>query len=293
MEGLLFKGVSGHFKIVISILIWSSLGIIVRYLALPPHVITFYSSLSAVFFQLAILSYLSYKGGISRQRIKGPDLILLLLGLFSLINTILYYFAFLRTTIANAVFSHYTAPIFVALLAPILIKERIEKKTWVAIPIASSGLFLMFFNSGLTSGIKGGHTPGLLAGTASGLAYALIIIIAKRIASSYSPYVIAIVSNGLIALILLPFVLIEDYTLTAITLSLLLLMGLVHSTIALILYLDGFKGVKAQEAAVLGYIEPIGAIILAFLLLGEIPSGTAIIGGILIILAGYLVTLRR
>jgi len=132
-----------------------------------------------------------------------------------------------------------------------------------------------------------------LAGTASGLAYALIIIIAKRIASSYSPYVIAIVSNGLIALILLPFVLIEDYTLTAITLSLLLLMGLVHSTIALILYLDGFKGVKAQEAAVLGYIEPIGAIILAFLLLGEIPSGTAIIGGILIILAGYLVTLRR
>lgn len=280
--------VSGYLKIVLSILIWSSLGIIIRYLSLPPHIVTFYSSLWAVLFQFTILSY---KGEALKLKIKGSDLIILLLGLFSLINSVLYYLAFLKTTIANAVFTHYTAPIFVALLAPFLIKERIERKTWITIPIASIGLSLIFLNSGFT--LVGDHTIGLLAGTASGLAYALIIIIARRISPYYSPYVIAIVSNGLIATMLFPFAIIEDYNLTSISILLLLIMGLVHSTAAVVLYLQGFREVKAQEAAVLGYLEPVGAILLALLIFEEIPSAVATLGGILIIVAGLLITIRK
>lgn len=255
---------------------------------MPPHIITFYSSLSAVIFQFLILSY---KGELSTLKVRRSGLsILLLLGLFSLINSILYYFAFLKTTIANAVFTHYTAPIFVALLAPILIKEKMERKTWITIPVASLGLTLIFLNSGFK--LTGTHTIGLLAGTASGLAYAIIIIIARKVSPSYSPYIIATITNGLITIILLPFAITENYTITSTSIFLLLIMGLVHSTLALVLYLKGLREVKAQEAAVLGYLEPIGAVLLALLIFGEIPSEIAIIGGILIIISGYIVTIK-
>jgi drug/metabolite transporter (DMT)-like permease len=242
---------------------------------------------------LFLFFVLFYKGELSKLKVGRSVFIILLLGLFSLINNILYYFAFLKTTIANAVFTHYTAPIFVALLAPILIKERIESKTWITIPIASLGLFLIFFNSDLTLRAEPQANIGLLAGTASGLAYALIIIIARRISASYSPYVIAIISNGTIVTLIFPFAVIVDYNLTPISILLLLVMGLVHSTIAIVIYLEGLKEVKAQEAAILGYLEPVGAILLALAIFGETPSGIAVIGGILILLAGYLVTVKK
>jgi drug/metabolite transporter (DMT)-like permease len=45
----------------------------------------------------------------------------------------------------------------------------------------------------------------------------------------------------------------------------------------------------AQHAAVLGYIEPLAAVPLAFLFLSEFPPATTICGGILILFSGYIV----
>jgi len=68
-----------------------------------------------------------------------------------------------------------------------------------------------------------------------------------------------------------------------------------YAAFALMLLLWGavLAEVKAQEAAVLGYLEPVGAIILAFLIFNEVPSAIAILGGSLILIAGYIVTMKR
>ena len=65
-------------------------------------------------------------------------------------------------------------------------------------------------------------------------------------------------------------------------------MGIVHSTIAPILYYKGLQSVTANRAAVLGYLEPVCAIIFSVLLLNEIPRFQSVIGGMLIIFSGYL-----
>jgi drug/metabolite transporter (DMT)-like permease len=70
-------------------------------------------------------------------------------------------------------------------------------------------------------------------------------------------------------------------------------MGIVHSTIAPILYFKGLQSITAQKAAVLGYFEPVGAILLAVLIFGESPSGMAVIGGILILTSGYIAITKR
>ena len=70
-------------------------------------------------------------------------------------------------------------------------------------------------------------------------------------------------------------------------------MGVVHSTIAPLLYVQGLKSVKANEAAILGYFEPVGAIILALVVLHEIPGAIALLGGALILVSGYMILRAR
>ena len=65
-------------------------------------------------------------------------------------------------------------------------------------------------------------------------------------------------------------------------------MGVVHSTIAPILYFKGLQKVTANKTAVLGYLEPPSAIIFSIIFLDEIPGINSIIGGILLIFSGYL-----
>ena len=75
---------------------------------------------------------------------------------------------------------------------------------------------------------------------------------------------------------------------TAQSLPYILILGIVHSTIAPFLYVQGFHSVKANEAAILGYLEPVGAIILALIFLHEIPGVNALLGGALILYSGLM-----
>jgi drug/metabolite transporter (DMT)-like permease len=65
-------------------------------------------------------------------------------------------------------------------------------------------------------------------------------------------------------------------------------MGVVHSTIAPVLYYRGLRDVSASRTAVLGYLEPLCAILLGMLILHEMPGIRSLYGGILIISSGYL-----
>ncbi len=210
-----------------------------------------------------------------------------------LANTFLFYFAFTHTTIANAVLTHYTAPIFVALMAPIFLKERILRTAWFAIILSSIGLWLILGTPASGEGISlaDSERRGIIAGVLSGLAYASLILIVRGIASKYAPLFIVFIQNTLVALILLPFVLKIHLTLQAF--PYIVTLGVIHSTIAPLLYVQGFKSVKANEAAILGYLEPVGAIILALIFLHEVPGIAALLGGSLILYSGIMMIRSR
>ncbi len=271
----------GYLKIITAILIWSSLGIFVRKIELPIASIVFYPSLFASIFQSAIL----YRNkGFSISTFKAPAPIFYILAPCSLTNTLLYYYAFTHTTIANAVLTHYTAPIFVALAAPLFLKEKSAKSTWLAIIISSIGLWLIV--GGLS--VNSEDFRGVIAGAASGLAYGIIILLLRTLSQTHSPIFIVFIQNIIITMLLLPFVIATSYP-GYLKLSYLIAMGLIHSTLAPLLYVQGFKDVKANEAAILGYFEPMGAIILALVFLKETPGLKALFGGLLILYSGFIV----
>lgn len=253
---------------------------VVRLAGVEIHILMFYSLVVSIIAQGIILSRKKYRKEIPGfRKLKYP----IILGVFSLLNTFTYFYAFKNTTIANAVLTHYTAPVIVAFLAPLLLREIITKRIIVVIIIASTGLWIMLDGFSFNSG-SGGQMAGIMAGIFSGLAYAIIIIFLRMYSKNFNPLVLVFFSNITIAVLLAPFI--HEISLNA--LWSFLLMGIVHSTIAPILYFQGLKYVTANRAAVLGYLEPVCAIIFSMIFLQETPGINSIIGGILIIFSGYL-----
>ncbi len=280
----------GYLKIITAVIIWSSLGIFVRKIDLPNIGIIFYPAVIAGSIQLLVLLFTGQaKNAVKTDNSPKNIFLLILIPIFFIANTFLFFFAFKNTTIANAVLAHYTAPIFVVLLAPIFLKERIVKTAWLAIVLSSIGLWLIIGASGPEERVFLGNSErnGIIAGVFSGLAYAFLILIIRRIAKKYSSLFIVCVQNCLVVLMLLPFIFNTPLTMHA--LPYILTLGIVHSTIAPFLYVQGFHSVKANEAAILGYFEPVGAILLALIFLKEFPGLTALLGGAFILYSGYMV----
>lgn len=268
---------TGSLYILSAIFLWSSLGIIIRLSGLSIQALIFYSCLVSVIAQGMIILFKGYSRLIPDiKQLRFPAM----LGLVAFLNTFSFYYAYKKTTIANAVLTHYTAPVFVAVLAPFLIKEKVTQRIIFVIIIASTGLWIML--KGISLGE--GHTAGIMAGLFSGLAYAVIVILARIYAQGFAPIVLSLVSNLVIAVMLMPFI--REFPFN--DLPAVLFMGIVHSTIAPILYYRGLQDVTANRAAVLGYLEPVCAIFLGAIFLNENVYWNTIAGGILIILSGYL-----
>ena len=73
----------------------------------------------------------------------------------------------------------------------------------------------------------------------------------------------------------------------------LLVVGIIHTGIAYVLYFGSVQKMPSQTVAVLSYIDPVGAILLAWLILGEGMSLAEIIGAILILGAALVSEIRR
>jgi drug/metabolite transporter (DMT)-like permease len=267
----------GQIYILLAIFLWSSLGIVVRLAAVPVHVLTFYALVIAVILQGAFIVTKGYQ-----REIRGVNDLRfpVVLGAISAVNSLTFFYAFTATTIANAVLTHYTAPVIVAFLAVVFLKERITPAVIVAIILASVGLWVML--DGLS--IQSGQASGIAAGLVSGVAYALIVIIARQYGRQYRPIMLTFIVNVTIIMLLAPFI--REFPVDA--LWSFLFMGIVHSTAAPVLYYRGLQEVSATRTAVLGYLEPVCAILLSMAFLHETPGMNSLFGGGLIVCSGYL-----
>ena len=275
-----------YLKIVLAMLIWSTWGPLIRWMGLPPVVVLFYTSLSAGFIVPAVL----------RMRGDFPHAIFSLhawpllagLSLASITNNLSYFYSLGHTTVSNAVFTHYTAPVMVAVLAPFLISERLQRVTLISLPMAVLGMILIVATGGGLS-LNSAHTAGIVAGVVSGLAYAFVIIFSRKLSQLVLHHKAIIVNLWITAAVTAPAALTLDYHMSLRAGILLLVTGLLHSSLAPLLYFSALRRVLAQHAAILGYIEPLVAIPLAFLFLSEKPPLTALFGGLLILFSGYLI----
>lgn len=276
---------AGPLQIGAAMAIWSSWGLVVRWLPVPPWALTGYVGVVACAASAAL--WCAAGGRLADLWPRGHRRALALMGLLFLVNNVCFLTAYARTTVANAVLTHYTAPVFVAVLAPLALGERVLPVTPFSLLLAAAGMGLLL--PGVHLAWEDRHLQGLLLGTLSGLAYAVLIVLARALSLRVAALPLLFVQNGVIALVLLPGLVALGVPRGSGTVWALLALGLVHATGAGLLYLAGIRRVRAQTAAILGYLEPLLAVGLAAVTLGERLAPGALAGGCLILASGALV----
>lgn len=269
-------------QLVLSMAIFGTLAPFVRNIALSSGELALYRAvLAAVMIGIFFL--------ITGQKISlkslGRDLPLLLFsGAAMGINWILLFEAYKYTTVAISTLSYYFAPVIVTVLCPFLFKEKLSKKQILCFLMSTLGLSLVIGITNLGSG--GNDALGVAFGLGAAVLYATVILLNKFIKGITGIHRTFLQFLAAIA-VLTPYVLftggIRLNVLDGIGWLFLLIVGLIHTGLSYCLYFSSLKELPGQEAAILSYIDPLVAVIIGVLVLGEGLSWQQLIGGGLIL----------
>lgn len=274
----------GKLQIITSMLIFGSIGLFVKNINLSSMEIAFMRAVIGSLFLVSAGLVIKHK--VNFEQIKKNALLLLLSGTAIGFNWILLFQAYRYTTISNATLSYYFAPIFVILLSPFVLKEKLTPVKAVCVAAAMIGLFLIV-NVG-SSGAYGNynHIAGVLLGLSAAGLYASAILMNKFI-KSLAGFDTTLIQLMVAALVLLPSILYQgNLKLGSLNLKswiLIITVGIIHTGVAYLLYFTAMKNLKGHSIAILSYIDPISAVIFAAVFLGETMTIIQILGGILIL----------
>jgi len=180
-----------------------------------------------------------------------------------------------ETTAANAIFLQYTAPIYIAVLGPFLINEKLRGRDALPLAISIGGIGVLFFgNSG------SGETKGLLLGVVSGAFYGLFFIWMRRVRYA-DAFAITFLNCLGVAIILA--VIPSVWHVGPTEIGLLIVMAAVQFALPYVLFTRGIAHVPGAEASLIALIEPVLNPVWVALFYGENPSTATIIGGAVIL----------
>lgn len=272
-----------NLKILLAMLIWGSLGVMVRSINLPSLEISFVRAfVSGLSLLLLKVFFFKTKTRYSRKSL----LILLASGVALGLNWVLLFKALKHTTISNATMSYYMAPVFAVVLARVLFKEKLSLEKIISMGLSVFGLMVIISHSSGGGQADEFMLLGIAFGLSAAVFYALIIL-ANRFVKDVPSVDKTLVQLLTSALVLFPFVLmrralvIEDHQ----TLFLLLVIGIVHTLVPYLLYFDSVKKVSVLNSAVLSYVDPLAAVLLGFVVYGEVLTLYHLLGGFMIVLS--------
>lgn len=269
-----------------AMLIFGSIGLFVKGINLPSGQIALVRGIIGCSFLLAALPVL--KQTISWKAVK-PNLIpLLLSGAAIGFNWILLFEAYKYTSIANATLSYYFAPVFVLFLSPILLKERL---TFLKTLCILSAVLGMYFIVGKSGGAGDSDLVGIGFGLSAAVLYAGVVITNKFL-KGLSGIETTLIQIGAASVVLLPYILLTQrmqiFSLDLRSFLLLLVVGIIHTGLAYLMYFTAVRHLSGQTIAVFSYIDPISAIILSAVVLNEELTLLQITGGLLILGATFI-----
>ncbi len=279
----------GYLQVIGAAMVWGSYGLFVRALDCSPLYILAHRFL---FGFIGLLIFFSLTRGLASLK---PALShwkwMLLPALVTAFSWLAYTYALANTSVANAVFLVYTAPVYTVFFAPIFLGEKLEARTVAALAISLLGTGAIIGYSSLFS--AGSNLPGDLAAIFGGITYGFLTLVLKRAPTAVLGLPSSFLVTGLIALAMLPYVLLSFNQFHWQTMLLLLGLGLTQQTLGSTLFHLGLRSVKAQHVGIMTYIEPLAATLMAALFLYEALTWGAIVGGFLIITGGMMVVLRK
>ncbi len=281
------KSVDPLMLVAIAVLLWSTGGLFIKLTTLDAFAVNLgRSSLAAV----VVLAF-TYKKGLR------PDLFTLFTSLLYAGTLIAFVYATKNTTAANAIFLQYTAPVYILVLSPFILKESFRFGDLITVVVCLAGMSLFFLEepspqNGLAKNIFAGNIAALV----SGLFFGLYFIYLRHPRSlKRNPSISVFYGNLIVVALMLPFLIASPPQhiglLDIIAVSSL---GIFQIGVSYILFTKGMAGgVRSMDASIVGFIEPLFNPVWVFLFIGERPSMWAMIGGGVIIAAVGFHTFRQ
>ena len=265
--------------VVLAVLLWSTGGLFIKATTLDAFAVNAGRS----FFAAVTVAVFTYKKGLKLDR-------------FTLLNSFFYaatltcfVYANKTTTAANAIFLQYTAPVYILILAPFILKEKFRFSDLITVAVCLAGMSLFFLEpqnaeNKLATNVFWGNVAALASGAFFGLYF---IFLRHPKSLQKNPALSVFYGNIIIVLLMLPLILNNPpNAVSAKDVSAILFLGIFQIGIAYILFTKGIaEGVRSLDASIIGFIEPLLNPVWVFLFLGERPSVWAILGGAIIIAA--------
>ena len=269
--------------IVSSMLIFGTIGVFRKYIPVSSAFLAFSRGILG---GLCILAFIRLKNKNPGEKIPPRVLLgLVVSGALIGVNWMLLFEAYNHTTVAVATLCYYMQPTIVMLLSPLIFRERLTAKKLACAAAAVIGMVLV---SGVIggSGSRGGSIRGVLLGLGAAVFYSSVVMMNKKIRGidAYRKTTVQLLSAGAV---MIPYLLLtggfksEGFTPSAVVL--LLIVGIVHTGVAYVMYFGSMDGLRVQTVAILSYIDPVSALLFSAFFLRERLSLLSVIGAVMII----------
>lgn len=265
--------------LVFAVVLWSTGGLFIKLTSLDAISVNFGRALFAA---ITVAVFTFRKG--------------LRLSWFTIIPSVLYaatlssfVYANKNTTAANAIFLQYTAPVYILIFAPLILKERFRPKDLITVFLCLAGMSLFFLEPDAANRLAPDPFSGNIAGLISGVCFGLYFVTLRHPRSlEHNPSLSVFYGNVIIVIAMFPLLIFSPPEPTFIDLGAVAYLGIFQIGIAYILFTTGLAGgVRSLDASIIGFIEPLLNPLWVLLFLGEHPSKWALLGGI-VILSGVL-----
>lgn len=272
-------------QINLAVLFISTSGVLGRYITLSPPITIFWRTLLATGFLALFCIFKRYSFKINS---KQDALSIGCGGLFLGIHWVTFFYSLQLSNVAIGLISIFTYPVITTFLEPILLKTKFQKAHLILALMVIIGVYFLVpeFN------LENNYTQAVGWGILSAFFYALRNLIMKKQVNQYNGSVLMWYQIAIVALALSPLLYYSDFQQVKAQWLPLSTLAILTTTIGHTLFLMSFKHLSITSASILSGIQPIYGIILGMIFLKEYPQGNTIIGGVFIIAAVAIESLR-
>ena len=264
---------------VVVTLLWSTAGVVTRHLEHAERFeVTFWRSFFTVLSLVVILPW--FQGREVFKRIGRAEAALWLSGVCWCGMFTFFMLGITMISVANVLITMSLGPLLTALAARIFIGHRIPERTWVAIVVAGCGIGYIY-GSQLTKGASLAGTLVALAVPISAAANWTLIQSSQAKGQKIDLIPAVLIGAFLSAVVMLPLAL--PFQASVFDLTLLAGLGLFQLAIPCVLAVICTRVLKAPEVSLLGLLEVVFGILLAWVGANEAPGPNVLVGGTLVI----------
>lgn len=272
--------------VVAAVVLWSTGGLFIKSTSFDVYAVNFGRGILAA----AVVGIFTYKRGLR------PDPFTIFISFLYAGTLMAYVFATKNTTAANAIFLQYTAPVYILVLSPLILKEHFHIRDLVTVVLCIFGMSFFFLETGDIQVSAPNIFIGNIAALISGVFFGLYFIYLRHPkARRDNPAISVFYGNLIVCACMLPFLIAEPPVPdSAWDVSAIIYLGVFQIGVAYMFFTHGLaNGVRAMDASIIGFVEPLLNPVWVYLFIGERPGKWAVIGGCIILGAVIFHTLRQ